>query len=387
VRPIPALGVPRGVFLLAPLSASGYAGPSAGIPGELTRFLTAGCGPDVSVVRVRIHRRVLGRVALVAAAYLWMAGAAPARAQSIGVAPGTGRLRLAVMELNGSALRIQQTTGQMPQGGVQTSQTVNLPPPPEFARTLTEILTTALINTGRFVVLERQQMQAVIAEQDLNAAGRVNKETGAAQGHLIGAQAMINGDITGYSYTQQSIGGSALNLIKNMKVGASRVSASVIVDLRLIDAATGEVLASAKGNGSASSTGVAADLIKEDQQVSASGSWSTPLGQASRAAITKVVAQLVADMPEPRWSAKVVEVRDGVVYLNAGTDGGVSPGVVLEVYEVQEALIDPDTGKNLGAPDKLLGEIQIETVQAGFSTAKVVTGAGFARNNVVRRKS
>ncbi|HWB40801.1 MAG TPA: CsgG/HfaB family protein [Gemmatimonadales bacterium] len=333
-------------------------------------------------------RRGTVRLAQVAAVCVWLAAAAaPAPAQGIGVAPEAGRLRLAVMELNGSALRIQQTQGPTPQGGVQTTQTVNLPQPPEFARTLTEILTTSLITTGRFVVLERQQMQAVLAEQDLNAAGRVNKETGAAQGHVIGAQAMITGDITGFAYTQQSLGGGALNVIKNIKVGASRVSASVIIDLRLIDAATGEVLASATGDGNASSTGVAADLTKGDQQISASGAWSTPLGQASRAAITKVVEQLVAGMPEPRWSAKIVEVRDDVVYLNAGADGGVSPGQVLEVYDVQPPLIDPDTGRNLGAPDKLLGEIQVETVLPGFSTAKVVSGTGFARNNVVRRKS
>lgn len=327
------------------------------------------------------------RLAPLAVLCLGLAAAvSAASAQSIGVAPGAGKLRLAVMDLNGSALRIQQTTAAAPQGGVQTSQTVSLPPPPELARTLTEMLTTTVINTGRFVVLERQQMQAVVAEQDLNTAGRVNKETGAAQGHLIGAQAMITGDITGYTYTQQSLGGSALNVIKNLKVGASKVSAMVVVDLRMIDAATGEVLASATGNGSASATGVATDLTKGDQQITASGAWSTPLGQASRAAITKVVEQLVAGMPVPRWSAKVVEVRDGVVYLNAGTDGGVSPGQILEVYEVQPPLIDPDTGKNLGAPDKLLGVIQVEMVQAGFSTAKVVAGSGFVRNNVVRRK-
>lgn len=328
-------------------------------------------------------------VALAAAIGQWVtAGATRAGAQGIGVAPEAGRLRLAVMELNGSALRIQQTQGQLPQGGgVQTTQTVNLPPPPEFARTLTEILTTSLINSNRFVVLERQQLQTVMAEQDLASAGRVNKETGAATGQVIGAQAMITGDITGYSYTQQSLGGGALNVIKNMKVGASRVSASLVIDLRLIDAATGEVLASATADGSASSTGVAADLTRGDQQISAAGAWSTPLGQASRAAITKVVHQLVSGMREPRWSAKVVELRDGVVYLNAGSADGVSPGLVLEVYEVQPPLIDPDTGKNLGAPDKLLGEIQVETVQAGFSTAKVVTGGGFARNNVVRRRS
>jgi len=314
------------------------------------------------------------------------AGGGAAAAQSVGVAPEVGKLRLAVLDLNGSALRIQQTQGQQG-GGVQTTQTVSLPPPPEFARTLTEMVTTTLTATGRFVVLERQQMQAITAEQDLNAAGRVNKETGAAQGHIIGAQAMITGDITGFSYTQQSVGANALNVIKGLKVGASRVSAAVVVDLRMIDAATGEVLASATGNGSASATGVAADLTKDDQQISSSGTWSTPLGQASRAAITKVVEELVAGMPAPRWSAKIVDVRDGVVYLNAGADGGVSPGQVLEVYDVQAALIDPDTGKNLGAPDKLLGEIRVDSVKAGFSAARIVSGSGFARNNVVRQKS
>ena len=86
------------------------------------------------------------------------------------------------------------------------------------------------------------------AEQDLGGAqGRVNKETGAATGHIIGAQVMITGDITGYTYTQQSVGGGALNVIRNLKVGASRVRASVVVDLRLIDAATGEVLGVREG--------------------------------------------------------------------------------------------------------------------------------------------
>ena len=327
-------------------------------------------------------------IALVAIGLGMATGAGAIQAQSVGVGPEVGKLRLAVMDLDGSALRIQQTTGQVAQGGgVQTTQTVNLPPPPEFARTLTEILTTTLTGTGRFVVLERQQMQAITTEQDLAAAGRVNKETAASQGRIIGAQAMITGDITGYSYTQQSVMGSALNVIKGLKVGASRVSAAVIVDLRMIDATTGEVLASAKGNGSASSTGVAADLTRDDQQINSSGAWSTPLGQASREAITHVVEQLVAGLPEPRWSAKIVDVREGVVYLNAGLDGGVSPGLVLEVYEVQPALIDPDTGKNLGAPDKLLGEVQVDSVKTGFSTARILSGGGFARNNVVRQKS
>lgn len=70
------------------------------------------------------------RSAPFAAVCLWMAaGAVAVEAQSVGVGPEVGKLRLAVMDLNGSALRIQQTQGQVAQGGgVQTTQTVNLPP-------------------------------------------------------------------------------------------------------------------------------------------------------------------------------------------------------------------------------------------------------------------
>jgi hypothetical protein len=81
------------------------------------------------------------------------AGAGAIEAQSVGVGPEVGKLRLAVMDLNGSALRIQQTQGQVAQGGgVQTTMTVNLPPPPEFARTLTE--------HGQWLHGERRDRQA-----------------------------------------------------------------------------------------------------------------------------------------------------------------------------------------------------------------------------------
>src|SRR5215831_17289523 len=59
------------------------------------------------------------------------------------------RMRLAVMDLSGSALKLQ--TGFAP---ASTSTTIALPPPSDFARGLTEMLTTALVKTGRFVVLE-----------------------------------------------------------------------------------------------------------------------------------------------------------------------------------------------------------------------------------------
>jgi curli biogenesis system outer membrane secretion channel CsgG len=44
---------------------------------------------------------------------------------------------------------------------------------------MADMLTTALFNTNRFIVLERQTLQDVLAEQDLGASGRIRQDTAA----------------------------------------------------------------------------------------------------------------------------------------------------------------------------------------------------------------
>lgn len=310
----------------------------------------------------------------------------------------TQKLRVAVMDLSGSALKMQSTTTMMPGGGQpmqpynqpapsQTTVTIAIPPPAEFARGLTEALTTVLVKTGRFTVLERAAIQSIQTEQQIGASGAVTKETAARQGAMLGAEVLITGDITGFTYQKSGIGGSLTNVVKGLTVAMDRVTAEVIIDLRLIDASTGEVLMSHKGVGKASQTGIAADLVKDEKNYSGSTTLTTPLGQASRQAIQNSVAGLLVGLPKVRWGGRVVDVREGVIYLNAGVDQGMRVGMELEVYEQQPALVDPETGKNLGAPDKMIGTIQVVTVLEKFSTAKIVTGEGFSRGNIVRMKA
>lgn len=323
--------------------------------------------------------------------------ALPAHAQ---VGGPTQRLRVAVMDLSGSALKMQSTTmgipGQptpqyqpspygQPQPGTQTTVTIAIPPPSEFARGLTEMLTSVLVRTNRFIVLERAALQQIEQEQALGQ-NRTTRETAAQQGAMLGAQALITGDITGFTFNKSSVGGSATNLIPGLNVAAERVSAEVIVDLRLIDPTSGQILFSSKGRGKASQTGVAADLAKGEKSYSADATMTTPLGQASRQAMQEAVVALLVGMPKVRWSARVVDVRDGVVYLGAAAADGMEPGLELEVYEMGQALVDPSTGESLGAPERMVGTIRIETVLERFSTAAVVRGEGLARGQVVRLK-
>jgi curli biogenesis system outer membrane secretion channel CsgG len=297
----------------------------------------------------------------------------------------TPRLRVAVMDLTGTALKMQSAQTATSSGSMSQT-TIAIPPPAEFARSLTEALTTSLVATGKFIVLERLALQQVQGEQDLGASGRVNTETAAEKGKLMGAQVLITGDITQFAYQRSAIGGKFSNIVKGLDAGVERVSASVSIDLRLIDAVTGEVIASIKGDGNAAQQGVTTHLTKDEKRYDGSIALSTPLGKASREAIQKSITGIIDNVPKLKWSARVIDFRDGVVYVNAGSALGMVKGMTMEVFDPQPTLIDPETGRNLGSPERLIGEIVIDAVEQQYSTAAVVSGTGFKRNQVVRLK-
>ena len=74
------------------------------------------------------------------------------------------------------------------------------------------MLTAALVKSERFVVLERVTMDKVTAEQDLSAGPRANAATAAQPGKILGAQAIITGDITEFSYSTSGYDASLLGL-------------------------------------------------------------------------------------------------------------------------------------------------------------------------------
>ncbi len=107
---------------------------------------------------------------------------------------------------------------------------------------------------------------------------------------------------------------------------------------------------------------------------------------ASRQAIQNAVVNILNGMPKVRWSGRVIDVRDGVAFINAAAADGMKVGLELQVFEMQPALVDPESGKSLGAPERLVGSLTIETVQEKYSTAKITQGDGIARGFVVRVK-
>ncbi len=60
-------------------------------------------------------------------------------------------------------------------------------------------LTTQLVQSGKFTVVERAQLSTLLSEQDLGASGRVSSATAARIGELLGVQLLFTGSITQFS--------------------------------------------------------------------------------------------------------------------------------------------------------------------------------------------
>jgi len=85
----------------------------------------------------------------------------------------------------------------------------------------------------------------------------------------------------------------------------------------------------------------------------------------------KVSAQMVDQLVDLVFPMKVLNVQSNQVYINRGLDGGLKKGEVLNIYRPGVALIDPDTGENLGSSETYIGEIKVVRVNPKFTITEV----------------
>jgi curli biogenesis system outer membrane secretion channel CsgG len=250
---------------------------------------------------------------------------------------------------------------------------------------LTEMLTTELFKTGRVIVLERGAISDVVGEQQLGQSGLVKNETGAQTGQMIGAQLIVRGAVTEFSERVKGASGQISTPYFGGGVGTE--SAYVALDIRLIDANTGQVIASASATGTAPSTGAGATVLgPQGSGVMLGGEafFSTPIGRATRQAISKAVAFILDRTPMQETSLLVVKVDGDQVFINAGANESLRAGDIFTVYSKGEDLTDPSTGLKLGTTQRPIGTIEVTDVQEKFSVATVKSGGGMKRGDLLK---
>jgi curli biogenesis system outer membrane secretion channel CsgG len=116
----------------------------------------------------------------------------------------------------------------------------------QFTAGLRDMLTSALFDSGQFIVLEREALPTVLLEQALGEDGRLDPQTTLPAGALEGAQLLVVGAITAFD---ADAGGGALPipipLGNGGDFGVLHLRARrghVALDLRVIEIASGRVL-------------------------------------------------------------------------------------------------------------------------------------------------
>lgn len=173
---------------------------------------------------------------------------------------------------------------------------------PAYGTGLRDMLTTELFQTNRFIVLEREQLQAVLAEQDLGASGRMKRSTAAPIGELEGAEILVKAAVTGFQPGTSGGGGNVGNLFGkagNMidNIGGSFSRATIAMDLRLIDTRTGRILSATSVEGSATSVGGNTSGSLLGRTGALSGFAKTPMERAMRECMSKAVAYVASQTP------------------------------------------------------------------------------------------
>ncbi len=255
---------------------------------------------------------------------------------------------------------------------------------------LAALLTDALITDGRFVVVERAGLTTIQTEQQLGQNGAAVAETAAQANRLIGASLIIRGAITKYNPTA---GGSGLR-VSGLRSGSSvglgggvqNRRTTMTISLRLIDSTTGQVISTVSAEGAATSRETDAGLLNRNsgQTVGLNTLRGSALGKAAEDAIKKAVNQIALDAGKTPWSGLVVEARGPSIFINAGADQNVQPGMTFGVYRKGEVLTDPGTGAVLDVTIDRLGAVRVDSVREKVSVASLVEGLPPMRGDMLR---
>ena len=337
--------------------------------------------------------RVLFSLLIAASFFVMPAGAqtaaAPAVSSASGAAPATGarKKRVAVFDFDYAT--------------VQTASAAAFGTNVDVGKGISDLLVRHLVQDGTYSVIERKAMDKILGEQNFSNSDRADANSAAKIGRILGVDAIIVGSITqfGNDNKNTNVGGGGGGW-GGFGVGGfshKKSKAVVVVDARLVNIDTAEIMGVADGKGESSreSTsllgggsnwhgwgGGAVDFGSSDFQ-------QTILGEAVNAAVTQMSTELVADAPKLVARTISVEgvvaaVDGGQIVLNVGSKMGLKVGDQLTVKRVTKEIKDPTTGKTLRKMTSDVGVIKLTDVDEVSAVGAAVSGSGFKVGDEVK---
>ncbi len=236
-----------------------------------------------------------------------------------------------------------------------------------LGRAAADELVTQLFNTGEFSVIERSQLDAVLAEQNLGQSGLVNPTQAASVGRLLGVQLILTGSITKFSIDRKGGGFGGFR--------AEYSEAETNLDIRLIDTNTAEIMFADVGEGKVRLGGLRVKGVEAHQDFDA-GLAQESLRPAVENVVEKIAAKsdVFASVQVPVAPAEIVGASDTGFYIDKGENHSVAVGQRYRVLRVVDEIRD-SSGNLLDTITEEVGVIEVTRVLGQSSICTLVEGS------------
>ena len=221
-----------------------------------------------------------------------------------------------------------------------------------------DILSTKLASTGKFILLERQDMDKIMEEF---------KITGNQGSLKVGADYLIIGSIT--EFGRKNVGDvNAFSRTKTQTVQAG-------VSIRLVDVSSGQIIYSEEAKGEAETTNKTVMGLGERTDYDA-----TLSDKAISVAISKLVENIINNCMNRPWKAYFLTYDDNGIIISGGKSQGLKIGDMFEVVEKGKVVENPQSGMKMELPGKTIGKVKIdfvggETPENEFSMVSFIDGS------------
>jgi curli biogenesis system outer membrane secretion channel CsgG len=244
----------------------------------------------------------------------------------------------------------------------------------DIGKGIADMIVTNLVRDGTYSVVERKQLEKILQEQNFSNSDRANPATAARIGKVLGVNAIVIGSITQFGMEDKKVGaggfGSRLGGVLG-RVGTQKGKANVVIDARVVDTETAEILAVASGKGISSRSGL--DLAGVGGgagggiDMNSSNFQETIIGEATRQAVDEVTRQLVSQADriqatQIEVNGLVADVEGNVLVLNVGKNQGLKVGDAVAIERVVKEVKDPATGQVLRVITQAIGTAKITSV-------------------------
>ncbi len=224
-------------------------------------------------------------------------------------------------------------------------------------RQAVDILSTKLASTGKFLLLERQDLDKIMEEMKISGQNGFQN---------VGADYIIVGSVT--EFGRKNVGDvNAFSRTKTQTVQAG-------VSIRLIDVSTGQIIYSEEAKGEAETTNKTVLGYGERTDYDA-----TLSDKAISAAISKLVENVITNCMDRPWKSYILSFDANGLFISGGARQGVKANDEFNVMEKGKEVVNPQTGMKMELPGRVVGRVKVvsgggDTVENEYSLVTLLTG-------------